>query len=85
MKRFTNWISEWAGELAIRLEVWQFERSSREVTVRRSCGHQETIRLAKKNLVERMSAYEASLCPKCGFESAMRELALKRFMDNNGL
>ena len=85
MKRFKNWISDWIGDLAIRLEVWRFERSSREVMVRRSCGHQETLRMAKKNLAERCSAYESTPCPECGFKEALREAALKRLMENNGL
>ena len=54
-----------------RLELWWFLQVSKEATVMRSCGHEDTVRLRKSGFAARVKLYRATMCPKCGFHAAL--------------
>jgi hypothetical protein len=68
---------DWLANLWWRFEVWRFVRGSDEVNVRRSCGHQETLRLLRKGIQYRLAAYRSSPCSECNFYACMAEAKLK--------
>lgn len=73
VRRISGWIWDRLANLAWRLEIWNYERRSVAVTVRRSCGHVETTRLLRRSLTERRACYEVTPCAKCHFYEVMAE------------
>lgn len=73
MKRFWGWLHDKLADLAIRIELWNYQRQSVDVSMTRSCGHRDQIRLRTKGLAMRVATYESTPCAECHFHEVMAE------------
>lgn len=73
MRRLCDWVYDRLADLAWRIELWEYERRSARVEVRRSCGHLESLLLLRKGMKERVMCYESTPCPRCNFYAVMKE------------